>query len=51
MNKKLHPETLAATGLGWIDPETDAMAAPPASIHIILARPNRFGPYRPHVHA
>ena len=28
MNKKLHPETLAATGLGWIDPETDAMAAP-----------------------
>ena len=28
MNKKLHPETLAATGLGWIDPETDAMVAP-----------------------
>ena len=28
MNKKLHTETLAATGLGWIDPETDAMAAP-----------------------
>lgn len=28
MTKKLHPETLAATALGWIDPETDAMAAP-----------------------
>lgn len=28
MNKKLHPETLAATALGWIDSETDAMAAP-----------------------
>ena len=28
MNKQLHPETLGATGLGWIDPETDAMAAP-----------------------
>ena len=28
MNKKLHPETLTATALGWIDSETDAMAAP-----------------------
>ena len=28
MSKKLHPETLVATALGWIDPETDAMAAP-----------------------
>jgi len=28
MNKKLHPETLTATALGWIDRETDAMASP-----------------------
>ena len=28
MSKKLHPETLAATALGWVDPETDAMATP-----------------------
>ena len=28
MTEKLQPETLAATALGWIDPETDAMASP-----------------------
>lgn len=28
MTDKRHPETLAATALGWIDPQTDAMAAP-----------------------
>ena len=28
MSKKLHPETLTATALGWIDRETDAMAFP-----------------------
>ena len=28
MTKKLRPETLAATALGWVDEETDAMAAP-----------------------
>lgn len=28
MTKSLHPDTLAATALGWIDRETDAMAAP-----------------------
>ncbi len=28
MTNKLHPETLAATALSWVDDETDAMAAP-----------------------
>ncbi len=28
MNKIMHPETLTATALSWVDRETDAMAAP-----------------------
>ena len=49
MSKKLHPETLTATALGWIDRETDAMAF--ASIDIVLARSQKFRPSRTDVHS
>lgn len=40
MSEHLHPDTLSATALGWIDAETDAMAAPIRPSTSFLRDPN-----------
>lgn len=43
MKRPVHPDTLAATALGWIDRETDAMAAPLRPSTSFLRDPNDLG--------
>lgn len=41
--KKLHPDTLTATALSWVDAETDAMASPLRPSTSFLRDPNQLG--------
>lgn len=43
MKRLVHPDTLAATALGWIDRETDAMAAPLRPSTSFLRDPENLG--------